>query len=98
MLEKIEDCKNNEHINWNNSFRSRNFHILVISCEEKIVKKSPLCWEWIAAREREADDAHERKITSSVSQNPQSILPASHLAPESPHSVIFMHYSCFLDS
>ena len=41
--------------------RSNTFHISVISCEEKIVWISPLCFEWGgggAEQERQADRDH----------------------------------------
>ena len=37
---------------------SHNCHISDISCEEKIVWKRRLCWEWVAVQERKAD--HEQ--------------------------------------
>ena len=38
--------------------KKHNYHISDISCEEKIVWKSQLCWEWVAVKEREADLEH----------------------------------------
>ena len=50
---------NNIIISFGNLYRTNNCHISDISYEEKIVWISPLCWEWVAVQEREADHEHD---------------------------------------